>query len=233
MEVSQVLSVVPISVTLALIGCSISGGTSYAFLPPSVTISPQITSVAVNGNQSLTAAVKNTPSSVGWFVQPSTLPGVDVGSFSPAINGFSGIYFAPPEPPIYSSSDVAAGAVQGSVTLSATVADSLASNLFTKTSLTFAITGPISVHLSPPAASLALGATQQFAGYAVGSTTNTLIWQVNGFSWGSQSTGTITNGGLYAAPTAIPMSGNTITITCLSAADSTKSASSVVILNSP
>jgi hypothetical protein len=110
--------------------------------------------------------------------------------------------------------------------------DSLASNLFTKTSLTFAITGPISVHLSPPAASLALDATQQFAKYAVG-TTNTLIWQVNGFSWGSQSTGTITNGGLYAAPTAIPMSGNTITITCLSAADSTKSASSVVILNSP
>ena len=223
-----------ISLTLALIDCSFSGGTRFTYLAPTVAISPQITSIAVSSSQLLTATVKNTSSYVAWFVQPSTIPSVSVGTFTPATaDGVTGTYYAPSIPPIYSSAAIAEGAVQGSVVLAATVADSPSANLFTKTSITFVITGPISVHLSPTTVTLPVGGTQQFIGYVVGSTNNEVIWRVNGFAGGGQTIGTITNDGLYTAPTSIPMSGNTITITALSAADATQSAFSVIVLNSP
>jgi hypothetical protein len=231
---SRIPSIAVISLTLALTDCSFNGGTRFTYLAPTVAISPQITSIAVNSSQLLTATVKNTSSYVAWSVQPSTVPSVSVGTFTPATtDGVTGTYYAPSIPPVYSPSAIAEGAVQGSVILSATVADSPSANLFTKVSITFVVTGPISVHLSPIAVTLPVGGTQQFTGYIVGSTNNEVIWQVNGFAGGGQTIGTITSGGLYTAPTSIPMAGNTITITALSAADGTQAASSVIVLNSP
>ena len=56
-------------------------------------------------------------------------------------------------------------------------------------SVTFFITAPsVTVGLSPATASVALGGTQQFIGYAVGNVNNALTWQVNGVTGGSTST---------------------------------------------
>jgi hypothetical protein len=76
----------------------------------------------------------------------------------------------------------------------------------------------------------------QFYAYAVGGTNNALSFAVDGVVGGSAATGTITNlagnvfGGLYTAPAVLPVTGNTVTITATSLADSTKSASAVVTL---
>jgi hypothetical protein len=86
---------------------------------------------------------------------------------------------------------------------------------------------------SAATASVHVVGTQQFTGYAVGSVNNALTWQVNGASGGGTATGTITTAGLDTAPAVLPMTGNTVTITAVSQADTTKSASSVVTLTSP
>jgi hypothetical protein len=60
---------------------------------------------------------------------------------------------------------------------------------------------------------------------------------VNGVTGGSTSTGTIVltailgpGAYLYTAPATMPMSGNTVTVTVISQADPTKTASSVITL---
>ncbi len=99
-------------------------------------------------------------------------------------------------------------------------------------SVSFVITAPsITVGLSPATANVALGSAQQFFGYAVGNINNALTWYVNGFAGGSTTTGTINTAGTYVAPANMPMSGNTVTITVISQADPTKTASSVISLH--
>lgn len=168
-----------------------------------------------------------------FFINPN-LPGQDKswGTFTPDGIVEGGItYNAPATPPIYTSAQLVNGLVQGSVIVSASVPTS-PTNFFsyTGTSVTFVITGPISVGLSPATASIKLGSTQQFTGYAVGSVNNALTWQVNGVAGGSTSTGSITTAGLYTAPAAMPMTGNTVTVTTISQADTTKSQSSAITL---
>lgn len=104
---------------------------------------------------------------------------------------------------------------------------------------TFVVTAPsVTVGLSPATATVALNATQQFTGYAVGNVNNALTWQVNGVTGGSTANSTIAplvNGFpgvyLYTAPTAIPMTGDTVTLTAISQADPTKTASSTITLH--
>ena len=98
-------------------------------------------------------------------------------------------------------------------------------------SVTFFITAPtIAVGISPASAGVSLNAAQQFTGYAVGSVNNALTWQVDGVNGGSVAYGTITAAGLYTAPPILPMTGAGVTITVLSQADPTKSASALVNL---
>jgi hypothetical protein len=225
------LSVLAISSTVALTNCS-GGGTHYSYEDVTVTVSPQVPSVQVNATQTFTATVTNSPPITSWLIQQSSL--TPVGTFTTATEDApTGTYTAPAAPPIYGANEMANGAVQGSVTLSAYASSSLGSFDFVSGSVTFVITGPISVGLSPTSASLNLGGTQQFTGYAVGSTNTALIWQVNGVTGGGTATGIITTAGLYTAPMTIPMTGNTVTITAVSQADPTKTASSVVTLTSP
>lgn len=72
--------------------------------------------------------------------------------------------------------------------------------------------------------------TQQFYGYAVGSANNAVVFQVNGVTGGSLSAGYISTTGLYQAPSVLPMTGNTVTIMAVSAADPTRSSSATVTL---
>jgi hypothetical protein len=160
-------------------------------------------------------------------------PGGPSGSFTPGPNDAEGstTYNSPATPPIYTATQIAAGFVQGSVTISASVNNN-PNMVFsdTATSVTFVITSPISAGISPTTASVKLGTTQQFTGYSVGSTNNALAWQVNGVAGGNTANGTITPAGLYTAPTAMTMTSNTVTISAVAQADTTKTASSTVTL---
>ncbi len=229
---SIALAVIAISSNLFITSC---GGHSspYSYVNVGVSIAPQITSIPVNGTQTFTATVTNAAPYVVWGVMGSQNSS-PVGTFTTATTDApTGTYTAPAAPPTYSAAQLAAGAVQGSVTLSAGVTTTPGSFNLTTTTLTFVIAGPISVSLSPTTASLHVGGTQQFTGSAVGSTNTSISWQVNGVPGGGTATGTITTAGLYTAPATLPMTGDTVTITAVSQADTTKSASSVVTLASP
>ena len=74
----------------------------------------------------------------------------------------------------------------------------------------------VSISVSPSTASLQTGGQQQFTAYVSGTSNTAVTW--------SASSGTVTNSGLYVAPSAA----GTYTVTAVSAADPTKSASATV-----
>jgi hypothetical protein len=80
--------------------------------------------------------------------------------------------------------------------------------------------------VSPSAASVFLGATQQFQAAMNGSAQSNVTWQVNGVAGGDATLGVISSAGMYTAPQVLPPSTN-ITIT---AADGTASATAAVTL---
>jgi hypothetical protein len=219
------------SSTVTLTSC----GSRYSYQNVAVTISPQIASIPVNGTQVFTTTTTDAPNVPLFAINGSIVntPGGPTGSFTPGPNDAEGstTYNAPSTPPIYTATQVALGLVQGSVTVVASVFNNPNNVLSTtSTSVTFVITGPITAGISPTTASVKLGATQQFTGYSVGSTNNSLTWQVNGVAGGSTASGTITSGGLYTAPSAMPVTGNMVTVTVVAPADITKTASSTVTL---
>jgi hypothetical protein len=141
------------------------------------------------------------------------------------------LYTAPPTPPIYTQTQT--GITQGTVTLDVTVTPPAGTSTpVSPDTVSFVITAPsVTVALTPAQANVALGGSLQLIGYAVGNVNNALTWQVNGVTGGSMSTtGTINTSGLYLAPTNMPMSGKTVTISIISQADPTKTASSVITL---
>jgi len=86
--------------------------------------------------------------------------------------------------------------------------------------------GIIVVTVSPGSVVLAASATQQFTAIVSGTTNSKVSWQVNGAAGGNSTSGTISSGGLYTAPATIP--GPSVTVTAVSAADATVSASATV-----
>jgi hypothetical protein len=143
----------------------------------------------------------------------------------------TGTYTAPATPPIYTQAQVAAGQAQGTVTLGAFIHSSQ-TNVFDTVyaSTTFAITGPISAGVLPTAATVSLGNNLQLSPYVVGTLTNGYTLKVNGFVGGGTAVGTISPTGLYTAPTVMPVTGNTITISVVSVADTTKVGTATITL---
>lgn len=229
----NILSLLTLTTTAVLISCG--GGSKYSYQNITISVSPHITSIPVNTTMTFTATVTNAPStSVGWTLYSYAY--ANLGS-PMTESGATFVYTAPATPPIYTGAGATAN-TQGTVTLLAMFPD-LGMNI--SDDQTFIVTAPsVTVGLSPATATIALNAARQFTGYAVGNVNNALTWQVNGVTGGSTAYGTIApvaNGlpgaYLYTAPSAIPMTGNTVTITAISQADTTKFASSLVTLDSP
>jgi hypothetical protein len=87
---------------------------------------------------------------------------------------------------------------------------------------------PVSVTLNPTSASVeASGGTQAFSATVANSLDSTVSWQVNGVTGGTATTGTISAGGVYTAPSTVPTSA-TVTVSAVSNADATKGASAQV-----
>jgi hypothetical protein len=230
---SRSLSILAVTSIAALTNC---GGSSFNPQNITITVSPHITSIPVNTTMTFTATLTGTKSgTVSWIL----LGYGDANLGSPNVaSGLTYQYTSPSTPPIYTGAGFL-GNTPGTVTLQASYP--LFSQIPEDTQ-TFVVTAPsVTVGLSPATATVALNATKQFTGYAVGNVNGALTWQVNGVTGGSTASGTIAvpplNYGpgvyLYTAPSAIPMTGNTVTITVISQADPTKTASSVVTLTSP
>ena len=87
----------------------------------------------------------------------------------------------------------------------------------------------VRVTISPAGVTLAVNSTQQF-GASVSGVPNTAVqWTVNGIGGGDRTVGTISESGLYTAPSAVP-SPNTVTVTATSQADTSESASASVTI---
>ncbi len=123
-------------------------------------------------------------------------------------------------PYTYTWTNLAAGTYQ----LTAKVTDSLGATT-TSTPVAIVVSPPISVVVAPPAVTLTANQTQQFT-TTVGNTTNSNV------TWLTPSAGSINATGLYTAPPSIS-SQQTVTITAISAADSTKAATATITLMPP
>jgi hypothetical protein len=231
MKLHSRLSILTITMTAVLTSCG--GGSKYSYQNITISVSPHITSIPVGTTMTFTATVTNAPSSsVEWFL--SGFAYANVGSPTTQLNEATFVYTAPPTPPIYTGAGAFTN-TQGTVTLEAMFPDL---GMIISDNQTFVVTAPsVTVALSPATETVDLNATQQFTGYAVGNINNALTWQVNGVTGGSTANGTIAplaNGlpgvYLYTAPSAIPMTGNTVTLTVISQADPTKTASSTITL---
>ena len=82
-------------------------------------------------------------------------------------------------------------------------------------------TSGITVSVFPSATSVVLGQTVPFSATVAGTTNTAVNWEVAGVPGGNATVGTITAGGLYTAPSAVP-NPSTVVITVVSQANTTK-----------
>lgn len=87
---------------------------------------------------------------------------------------------------------------------------------------------PLTVSVYPPAASVLVSGTIQFAASGAGTS---YTWSVNGTTGGDSTVGTITAAGLYAAPS-VPPSGS-VTVTATSAASGNPTGNALVTVTNP
>lgn len=213
---------------LPIYGCSSGNSVQAGSGAPSITMSPKITSLAVGATQQFTAVVTNA-SNVWWYLS--------LGDPREGIITSNGLYTAPSVPPIndYDGFPGTQGLADVQVRADGTAPTNNFFGVVVRDSNSFVITAPsVIVGFIKGTASVPLGGTFHFQPYAVGAMDRTYTLQVNGVTGGSLSAGSIVqdanNAGLYTAPTAMPMTGSTVTITVKSTADPTKTATATVTL---
>src|SRR6266576_2227221 len=194
---------------LQTFGCA-GASTTRTPIPVRVTISPVSATVGVGGTQQFTATVENTSNTaVTWQVSGVTGGNATVGTISS-----SGLYTAPavvPNPATVTAVSQADPTKSGSAQVTITPA------------------AVVRVTISPVSATVGAGGTQQFTA-TVQNTSNTAVtWQVSGVTGGNATVGTISSSGLYTAPAVVPNPA-TVTVTAVSQADPTKSASAQVTI---
>jgi hypothetical protein len=89
----------------------------------------------------------------------------------------------------------------------------------------------VTVSVAPPSASVLLGTPQTFTGAVSNSTNTDVTWSVNGIPGGNAAVGTISTGGIYTSPVDLPITAS-VNVQATSAADTSKSATAVVIITS-
>jgi len=185
----------------------------------SVAVTPPVASVALNAQKQFMAAVSGSSNqAVTWDVN-GTIGGNSAVGF---IDSISGLYTAPSAVPtpatvtIHATSSAMPSAVgSASVTITNPVPPPPPA--------------PVSVTISPTTATVRAGRTVKFTAAVQNASTTKVTWMVNGIAGGNSTVGRIGSGGLYTAPNTIPASAG-VTVTAVSAADPTKSASAVVTI---
>ncbi|MGH9476656.1 MAG: hypothetical protein ACRD1C_10015 [Terriglobales bacterium] len=178
---------------------------------PVVTISPLSATVqAGGGQQQFTATVTNVGNSaVVWKVDGQLNGNANAGTITQA-----GLYSAP--------SAVPSG---GTVTVQAmSVANDNVS-----ASAVIKLIAPVTLTLTPAAATVKPGGTVQFSVVVNNAANTNVTWAVDGASGGSAIDGTISTTGLYTAPASFSGLGQ-VTVTATSVADPGVSAQAVIAL---
>ena len=178
----------------------------------SVTVSPTSATVTAGGTQQFTATVRNTSNTaVTWQVNGVTGGNATMGTISS-----SGLYSAP-------------ASVPSPATIMVTAVSQADPTKSASAQVTITAVPVVSVTISPTSATVATGGTQQFTATVQNAGNTAVTWQVNGVAGGNATVGTISSSGLYTAPAAVP-SPATVTVTAVSQADPTKSASAQVAI---
>ena len=178
-----------------------------------VKVSPVTAQVVTGTHQQFTSTVTgSTNTAVTWSVSGSGCTGLGCGTISS-----TGLYTAPGTIPSPSQ-----------VTVTATsVADSTKS-----ASATVTIIPAVVVSISPTAVQVVTGNSQQFTATVAGATNTGVAWSVTGSGCSGSACGTVNSSGLYIAPSTIPTPAQA-SVTATSKADSTKSATAVVMIIPP
>ena len=178
--------------------------------PISVTISPTTASIALGSTQSFTATLTGTTNpGLTWSVNGVTGGSTTVGTISSA-----GAYVAPAVMP-----------ASPTVTIQATSAAS--ATAFARATVT--LLAPATISVVPTSATVALGDTQTFVATLTGTSSTSVIWQVNGVTGGSASSGTISAAGVYTAPSVMPAS-SAVAVRAVSSVNSSLLAQALVTL---
>ena len=191
-----------------------SASANVVILPPvTVSISPTTAQVIAEKTQQFTATVTNTANTaVTWSVAGSGCSGAACGTVSS-----TGLYTAPATPP--SPAQV--------VVKATSVADSTKS-----ASASVIILPPIGVSVSPISAQVVIGKTQQFTAIVTGISDTSVTWSLKGSGCSGATCGSVSSGGLYTAPAAVPSTPQ-VTVTATSNVDTSKSASATVTVVLP
>ncbi len=194
------------AIMLVLTACGGGGGSPPPPPAVSVSISPLSASVNISATQAFSATVVNASNTaVTWTVSGSGCTGAACGTISSG-----GVYTAPAVAP-----------TPNAITITATAQADTAKSATASVTIM-----PLSVSVSPTVASVEVGTTKQFVANVTGSNTS-VSWSVNGTVGGDSTVGTISGSGVYTAPGTVPNPA-TVTVTAISQADNTKSASAQV-----
>ena len=188
-------------------------GCAAVVVPVAISVAPTTASVEANGGmKSFTATVTNTTNTnVTWQVN-----GVSGGNSTVGTVSTMGVYSAPTAVP--SPATVTVTAVSAADT--------------TKTaSAAVTIVPAITVSVTPGTAAVIAGTgSQMFMATVMNSTNTAVSWQVNGVTGGNSTVGTISSSGQYMAPAVVP-SPATVTVTAISAANSSRTGTAQLTVN--
>jgi hypothetical protein len=170
-----------------------------------------LSGIHVNETQQFTATVNSPDTAVAWQVNGVAGGNSAVGTISSA-----GIYTAP-------------ATVPDPDTVTITAVAHVDSSASTSVLLEIWPAPQVTVSISPLDPSVNINATLQFTATVQNTADTAVQWQVNGIAGGNSTIGMISATGLFTAPSAVP-SPAVETVTAVSHADSTKSASTHVAI---
>ena len=228
----------PLAALCGLVALTACGGSSTPTptYPSNVTITlTPVAFVQAGTTQQMTATVNGYNSTPVWYL--SSTQAVNNGTIGTITT--AGLYTAPAAPPLYYYGGGAGRQAFATVIAHADFPCASFLGCSAGGQQSFTITAPsvtagFITLTGTPAYTVALNGTVKLQPYAVGSTNTAYTLQVNGIPGGSLGSGTIAqdtvNAGLYTAPPAYPITGKVVTITVVSTADPTKSATTTITL---
>jgi len=192
---------------------SVSGTATVQVVSPApiqVTLTPTVVTLGPGGTQQFTATVTGSKDTgVVWNISGSGCVGFYCGGIT-----YNGLYTAPSQIPNPPTVTVKASA-HADPTKFATATVTLAT--------------PITVTVAPGSVQLLLSQQQQFSATVTGTGNTSVVWSVSGAGCSGAACGTITQSGLYTAPSTMTSPPN-VTVTATSVVDSTKAGKAAVTL---
>ena len=200
----------------SFLGCGGLVGSGPPPPPPqvTVTVAPASASVPLGEPQTFTATVSNSANTaVSWSVN-----GIPGGNSTVGTVNAVGVYTAPANLPAPASISVQATSTADSSKASAS---------------SVTITSDISVSVSPNAMPVELGALRPFLATvnSAGNPNRSVIWMLSGSGCTGAACGTVDSSGMYAAPQ-IFVAPPSVSLTALSEADPSKSATGTITITS-